>query len=49
MASVLTFTAAKLAKKIQKQAFSFKKIWQNGEKAVLLHPLFSYYALCIKN
>lgn len=33
------FHAAKLAKKMQKRAFSFKKIWQNGKKAVLLHPL----------
>ena len=39
MASVLTFTAAKLAKKSQKHALFFKKIWQNQKNVVLLHPL----------
>jgi len=31
--------AAKLAKKSQKHALFFKKIWQNQKKVVLLHPL----------
>jgi len=30
---------AKLVKKSQNQAFSFKKIWQNKKKTVILHPL----------